>query len=171
LDIRQLHRRNCLSPGAYSWNWLRGDEPAGSISIQVHHADSLILSYRVPDAINQIWQDVAQLVRITTTPCQYGGTRKWFACPRCGRRVEVLYMRHGRFACRHCQKVAYASQSECRISRITNRLHALEARIEGGKPKSMRGRTFEGICDRIGALDAAWGQAMKRRFLTDGWPL
>jgi hypothetical protein len=164
VDIRRLHRRNCLSPGAYSWNWHRGDEPAGSISIQVHHASGLILSYRVRDAMNQMWQDVAQPVHITTTPCRYGGTRKWFACPCCERRVEVLYFRQGRFACRYCQQVSYASQSKCRIGRITSRLQSFEARVERGKPKGMRWRTYEGICERIGALDAAWGQAMARRF-------
>jgi hypothetical protein len=35
----------------------------------------------------------------------------------------------------------------------------------------MRWRTYEGICERIGALDAAWRQAMARRFGVYGWPL
>ena len=45
LDVRQLHRRDCLRPGlAFSWSWSWGDEPAGSISIFTS-ADSIRLSY------------------------------------------------------------------------------------------------------------------------------
>jgi len=50
-------------------------------------------------------------IGMTQTPCHFGGHRCWFICRQCGTRMAVLYMRHGRFACRHCQQIAYQSQS------------------------------------------------------------
>jgi hypothetical protein len=40
------------------------------------------------------------------------GSRHYFACPGCGRRVLLLYIaiRGGSPACRHCHHVSYAGQ-------------------------------------------------------------
>jgi len=56
-------------------------------------------------------------------------------------------------------RLAYASEAESRIDRINRKSHKLEARLteEGGKPKWMRWRTFEGICARLEAAEHAWG--------------
>ena len=50
-----------------------------------------------------------QLVEITSTKCNYGGLRKWFICPKCKRRVGVLYRKPllASFLCRHCQNLTY----------------------------------------------------------------
>lgn len=59
-------------------------------------------------------------VTITTTPCHYGGTRRWFLCPMktkgkvCGRRVGSLYLQNGVFACRYCHNLTYASKNKNR---------------------------------------------------------
>lgn len=31
-----------------------------------------------------------QLIEIVTTPCNFGGERRWFLCPGCGRRCAIL---------------------------------------------------------------------------------
>ena len=41
---------------------------------------------------------MSQWVRITTTPCHFGGVRYWFQCPRCDRRCAILYPQ----VCRIC---------------------------------------------------------------------
>lgn len=46
---------------------------------------------------------------IAQAPCNFGGTRQGFCCTRCARRVAVLYLFGGRFACRHWQRLAYSS--------------------------------------------------------------
>lgn len=48
----------------------------------------------------------------TTTRPFYGGLRRWFTCPNCGRRCAKLYApdRRSRFACRRCWELVYRSQ-------------------------------------------------------------
>ena len=59
-------------------------------------------------------------VRLTTTPCNYGGIRYWFICPLvknkqpCHRRVGVLYKAGDYFGCRHCYDLTYSSKNENR---------------------------------------------------------
>lgn len=91
-------------------------------------------------------------IALTQTPCHFGGQRRWFVCPRCGNRMALLYMRHGRFACRHCQQIAYQSQSGDAEDRLVWRYHCLRDKVLNRKllpPRSAR-RTFERF------LKAAW---------------
>ena len=46
------------------------------------------------------------------TPQRFGGFRRWFACPSCGRRAGKLYSPSPDqpFACRRCRALVYASQ-------------------------------------------------------------
>jgi hypothetical protein len=65
-------------------------------------------------------------VRLTTTPCKYGGVRYWFICPLskngvyCGRRVAKLYKAPGAdyYGCRYCYDLSYASRNETRTGKI-----------------------------------------------------
>ena len=94
-----------------------------------------------------------QTVRLTSTPCTYGGARPWFLCPVRGERVAVLYMRAGRFACRHCQRVAYRSQSEDALGRTWLRQQKAEAKLGEdlqrlkGMHHATRERLLSIICD------------------------
>lgn len=49
---------------------------------------------------------------LTTTSCNYGGIRYWFACPVCGKRCRVIYWQgqHNFWACRKCLNLVYRSQ-------------------------------------------------------------
>lgn len=111
-------------------------------------------------------QNVSQTVQVTHTPCPLGGSRPWFSCPRCNRRVGVLYQRtepslevviQGQRrvvlpecpapACRNCLKLQYSSQSENASQRSLRRTRKLGAKLStvkpGQKPKWMRWATFE----------------------------
>ena len=167
LDVRQLHRRDCLRPGlAFSWNWSWGDEPAGSISIFTS-TDSIRLMYGTKDG-----EQVDELVALDLTPCHFGGSRPWFLCPRCGRRVGVLFGGR-RFWCRHCHGVAYAVENEDAMSRLLRRSNKLRERIKvrAGtaypvtfKPKHMHQQTFDRIRWQIQKLESAFWMAAAERF-------
>lgn len=167
LDVRQLHRRDCLRPGlAFSWNWTWGDEPAGSISIFTS-TDSIRLMYGTKDG-----EQVDELVDLDRTPCNYGGTRPWFRCPRCDRRVGVLFGGL-RFWCRHCHGIAYAVENEDAMSRLLRRSNKLRERVKvkagtaypvTDKPKGMHWRTFDRIRWQIQGIEAAFWMAAAERF-------
>ena len=88
LDIQELRRCGRLKPGtAFSWHWTRGNEPAGTIGIWVE-VERLILRYTWTPSGGTA-TDVECPIEIIETPCHYGSTRPWFACPCCGRRFPV----------------------------------------------------------------------------------
>lgn len=53
-----------------------------------------------------------KLMKLTTTPCNYGSIRYWFTCPVCGGRCRVIYWQgqYDYWACRKCLKLVYRSQ-------------------------------------------------------------
>ena len=101
----------------------------------------------------EAWKDREVPVRLTTTPCKFGGERYWFECPAlgCGRRVAILYL--GTIpACRHCFRLAYPSQRETEYDRAGRRADRIRERLGwepgflngiGDKPKGMHWRTYE----------------------------
>lgn len=167
LHVRQLHHRNFLRPGlTFSWSWSRGDEPVGTISIFTD-TDSIRLVYGTRDG-----EQVEEVVRLDRTPCHFGGTRTWFRCPRCGRRVAVLFAGR-RFLCRHCYGIAYAVENEDKLSRLLRRSSKLRERVNAkhstsypveDRPKGMHQRTFERIKWQIQETEAGFWLAMGERF-------
>lgn len=144
LEVGHLHRERLLRPGAScTWAWHADGEPLGSIGIGAE-AGALSLTYTLNGA------PVHQRVAIHRTPCNYGGSRPWFACPRCARRVGVLYLRSG-FACRRCSRVVYASQSEDALGRTWRKQQRAEARLgeRWQRPKGMHRTTYERLLNRI----------------------
>lgn len=150
VDVRIWARRGYLS-GAHSfaWSWNRGGEHTGSIGVDVHSPDALTLRYSVTR--NDEPHIVAERVTIARTSCVYGGSRPWFNCTRCARRVAVLYLRRGYFACRHCQRVAYSSQSDDTLGRMWRKQSKVEARLgeHWARPKGMRLHTYERLMEKL----------------------
>lgn len=143
IDIRIWRKRGLLwQGGTNTWSWSRGGESAGHIRFTVN-ADNIRLNYALQG------QDASQTISTSTTPCHYGGTRPWFTCPVCHDRAAVLYLRAGRFACRACQRVSYASQSGSESDRGHASYHRLHALIEAGKPKWQRWATFNRLEERF----------------------
>lgn len=148
LDVRELARHKLLAGGTCSctWRWTNTvtSEASGSISLWVT-ADAVRLNFTTNE------QPVQQHVPIVRTACNYGGTRPWFRCPRCDVRVAVLYMRGGRFICRHCGRISYASQSDDLIGRTWRLQQRLERRLDDhwARPRGMHRRTRERLLDGI----------------------
>lgn len=151
VDIRDWHRHGRLWVGSsFSWSWTRGDEPSGSIGVHVYGPTVLALQYNITGNDGHK-RDASQTIRITHTPCHYGKERPWFVCPVCQRGAGLLYMRAGRFACRHCQRVAYASQSCDALDRMWRKQAKIEARLgeHWQRPKGMRQRTYTRLVDML----------------------
>ncbi len=80
--------------------------------------DNIILHYTQTNRSTGEKEDMNYVIKLTTTPCNYGGKRYWFICPlikngkRCGRRVGVLFNIGKWFGCRHCGDIAYSSQMQ-----------------------------------------------------------
>jgi hypothetical protein len=159
LDIRQLARKGRLTPGSwFSWSWTYTNtgENAGSAGVRVtDNPERVILSYQwTPYGGDP--QSVECALQIDRTVCNYGGSRPWFLCPACWRRCAVVYFGRGRYACRHCNHVAYYSQSEDLMGRAWRKQHKLEAKLNDGwhRPKGMHWKTYERLRD--GIIECEW---------------
>jgi hypothetical protein len=176
LDVRRWARDGFLRPGYWgSWRWSRNGEVVASIQFQVED-DRVILIYRHRSGGGE-WKDERYPVRIVRTPCNLGGARVWFLCPAlgCRRRVAILYG-GAIFACRHCQRLAYASSREGAGDRAARRADRLRDRLKwepgilngsGCKPKRMRWRTFDRLSVQHDLLvgQSLRGMALKFRLL------
>ena len=137
-----------------SIQWSSCGRPAGSIGI-VAGLPAVDLIYR-HRAWGDQWQDTREIVPYTETRTAFGGRRRWFECPGCGRACRVLF--GGPFRCRRCHGLHYSSQYQSAGSRTIGRLQALRMRLGGSadllelfppRPKHMQSRTYA----RLRALD------------------
>lgn len=175
LDVRVLARRGCLTPPQwFSWRWSRDGEPCGSISLRVVDDHVQFTYTRTPRDSEPKTFDYP--VWLDRTPCPYGGSRPWVRCPRCHWRSAVLYglASDGRFGCRRCMRLAYASEGESPLDRLWRKQRKLENRLgdSGERPKRMRLRTYERICAKIDDIEEAKDAAFCLRAMRLlGWDL
>ena len=150
IDVRYMHRQGVLRTGmAGSLHWSCNGQQVASINYETQ-ADAVRLKYRsrIPGSD---WIDHDYLVYLEYTTCNYGGRRPWFLCPRCGRRVAILYG-GAVYACRKCHQLAYKSQRETPGERAINRANKIRERLKWTpgivngrewKPKWMHWSTFD----------------------------
>lgn len=171
LDIKSLKKQGGLRPGlslTSRWTWNSGE--SSSITILTRE-NALELVYRARNP-GEDWQDRRQYIYLTHTECNYGGTRPWFICPQCSRRVGVLYSR-GLFLCRHCSRVAYTSKSENLPDRMLRKANKIRDRLGADyglhkpmrRPKGMHWNKFWRLHERIEMLES---QAFIVRFKMQG---
>lgn len=147
LDVREWARRGTLAPGCsgtWSWSNSHTGEHTGSIGYRMTDG-AAVLSYTLNG------DPKTQHVSILRTPCHFGSSRPWFACPNCAARVAVLYLRRGGFHCRQCARVAYYSQSEDACGRSWIKQQKAEARLGKcwARPKGMHRATRERLLETI----------------------
>ena len=157
LDIDRLNRAGCLRPEYRGgWKWARDGEQVASIQLR-RDTNTLVLSYRIRPHGGE-WQDVEQPTPIVWMPCRFGGGRPYFVCSGivdgivCSRWVTKLYGAGRYFLCRHCYRLAYASQREDRYDRALRRANNIRVRLGGEpgvasafptRPKGMHRETYE----------------------------
>jgi hypothetical protein len=162
IDVNHLHRAGCLTaPWTGAWQWTCSGERAAWINLRAD-GGRLHLTYRVRIGGGD-WEDVAETVNIVRVPCRFGGERPYFICPGvvngavCARRVAKLYSSGRWFLCRHCYRLAYASQSEGAWDRTLRRANKIKQRLGGApglgapfplKPKRMWQRTHDRLRER-----------------------
>ena len=141
LDVRRCHREGVLHAGrSGTWKWSDAVTGERKSTIGYRGGDGFLhLDYSIDG------KPCSQRIALDTTGCNYGGTRPWFVCPVRGERVAVLFLRAGRFACRHCQRIAYASQSDDAMGRAWRKEATIEAKLGPNwtRPKGMHRATRE----------------------------
>lgn len=146
IDVRDLARRKLLGSGWTSWGWKNAYTGETSSSVHLGFSqDRMSLNY------SQDGLPKAQNIFIEHTPCPFGGSRPWFLCGGCHRRVAILFFGGAGFTCRKCARVAYSSQSEDSVGRAWRRQRKLESRLGEywARPQGMRLTTYSRILGNI----------------------
>jgi len=170
IDIRYLNKNGLLNPhrsGTLSWNI--GGEPSGNINY-IMYENSMVLKFKWQRCYSDDdWESEEQEIWFDRTRCNYGGKRKWFLCPHCGKRVAVLYGADIRFLCRHCYRLPYSSQGESYLDRMERKADKINLKLDPDgleedyyyKPKGMHWKTF----NRLIATNNCLQEAIERGFL------
>ncbi len=99
-------------------------------------------------------------IQLTKTSCNYGNFRYWWLCPKCSKRVSVLYCA-SLYVCRHCIGANYGSQLQQPIDRIYSKLNALRERLDwqvgiihgiSERPKGMHHSTYDRLVNEYEQL-------------------
>ena len=160
IDVLDWHGRGCLrSPRRFSWAWTQDGKRVASINVETE-GHRVTLKYR-SHSYGEGWTDLEQRFPVVWTSCRFGGDRPWFVCSvfangaYCGRQVAKLYQAGRLFACRHCSRLACASQQESGHLRGLWKAQNIRMRLGGSanmlddfpeKPKGMHWRTYERLC-------------------------
>lgn len=164
LDINRMNYRGTFVEGCVAkclWEWADGS----SVNLRCS-MNKVIISYSYSPSSGSK-EKVRQGVQLEWTPCNYGGQRPWFLCPKCGRRCAIL--RGGReFLCRECHGLKYLSQSEVLHDRLLRKRNKLLDRLESGRarPRGMRAVTYRRLLYKIDEID----YAAERAFFMDLCP-
>ena len=145
LDILPISRKfdfDQFAHGDISWTSAWGKK--AKIGFLVWPDGPMQLVYKVTDADGREFA-YDYKVSLDTTPCNYGGHRRWFLCPSCQRRSRILYMPPNSrlFACRVCHNLTYRSQQEgtspCgRVIQALFEIPDLEAKLRRTRSKRKR---------------------------------
>jgi hypothetical protein len=149
----------------------RGWESIGGRTSRLPGGDWVGFGWDSERAVTIIWPGMAETeVALAYTRCHFGGSRPWFMCPRCRRRVGVLYVVALAFMCRRCADLTYQTQTEQPLGRAMLRAQRLRERFGGSpsltqpfpsRPRWMHQRTYERLLARVGAYNAAAVGAMQ----------
>jgi hypothetical protein len=157
IDVRTWQRGELLYPGnSFSWSF----SEHGSITVQVE-LGLVRLKYSI-QPLDEEEQSIDDPIRLLSTPCNYGGQRRWFVCPgqSCGKRVAVLYQGGKHFRCRRCCGLAYSSQREDRKYRALRRFLKIRKQLGATgpldldspvprKPEGMRKTTYARLKEKF----------------------
>jgi hypothetical protein len=173
IDARRWQREGILQPGR-SGGWAWTDAETGKQTASIGYStefSAVVLNYTMGD------RPMHQRVPILATPCHFGGRRHWFACPRCARRVAVLFLRTSGFFCRRCNRIVYSSQSDDALGRMWRKQAKIEQRLgeDWQRPKGMHQATYAKhmaaivACEdrRDAALAMAFGRLFRGRSIDD----
>jgi hypothetical protein len=162
LDMRGLKRIGFIQPGRRTsgvMQWKMRGEAVGAVELVVDLRDPNFpfAEARLEGAAPE---SPRQRIKLTSTPCRFGGRRYYFACPHTGRRCEVLYSRGGgAFASRQAHRLVYQAQSEDDLGRLRRAVERSKERALGlkGNPRP-RGANRERLIAEWSACEAAYNE-------------
>jgi hypothetical protein len=150
IDARRWQREGYLHAGRYfSWGWWNNyGEKTGSIGVRIGE-ETVTLNYTVDG------EPYEPTVRLSRTPCHFGGERVWFFCPRCYKRCAKLYLRWSVFRCRRCQCMGYLVENQNLGQRLWMKAEKIERRLGPNlsRPKGMRKHTHKRLRERYWAIE------------------
>jgi len=171
VDVRWLHRQgNIMNPGQRIVTWFRGGVMTGSIAIEKTTSGLVFLYTRTPNGGEPV--QVECLVTLLWSDTEFGGRRPWFCCPRCGRRVAIVFVSSA-VACRKCFGIRHQSQNECASDRAIRRIDFLRDKLkwEPGflngsqwRPKGMHRKTYSRVLREYEALTGYVNVSIAARF-------
>jgi hypothetical protein len=172
IDLSWLAKEGSLRLGASgTLRWSRNGRETGSISYTMMPG-SLRLNYRTRGH-REAWEDVQEDIPFAWTHTEFGGQRRWFRCPRCGRNCRIVYG-GARFRCRLCHRLTYNSQYEPAWERPLTRAQDVRMKLGASgsiedpfppKPKGMHWRTYDRMVAKDRAAQRIWFGAV------EGWLL
>jgi hypothetical protein len=127
LDVRALARRRYFTAGpgkaaAGIETWRGNGDEIACVGVHYRGDDpsAVILEYQM------CWpgeerHTIRERVQLDYTPCPFGGVRRWFECPGCGRRCALLFCVEELFRCRVCHGLAYRSTRQTPNERTRRR--------------------------------------------------
>lgn len=176
LCISGLLRSGQLEPGTASTiHWAPRGKCVRKARIEAED-DVIFLRYTYQGRHDPQPREHVHSVSLDWTPCNFGGKRPWFRCPRqeCNRRVSSLYG-GAEFACRYCHRLAYESQRENVSDRQARRADRIRKRLrwevgimnpERGRPRGMHWKTYERLMAEYHSLVHSSWRIYAQKF---GW--
>lgn len=173
LDIAKFTRSVDLTQrcfGSWRWTWTSGRRE--SVTYRVEPGAGVRLMYTVGKQ-----QDYDYLIRTATTAQPFGGVRSWWLCPKCGRRVRILYGGGALFVCRLCSGAYYETQqSKSWTVQVDNKIDWIRRKLKakGGsvadsmpplKPKGMHWKTYSRLALRYVELQRERNDAFRAEIL------
>ncbi len=161
LNIRFLHRHGLIKKATLSpLNLLhKGRNESENIHIRVD-AQQLSINYFYREYSGEC-HPICLIIKFDWTSCHFGGHRPWFLCPKCRRRVAILYAEKN-FRCRICRNLAYPSENESPADRLLRKADKIRRRLKCKpgmlneimfKPKGMHQKTFDRLLREVHMLE------------------
>ena len=161
LDVRTLYRSGFIEKLARlpTNKQLEGTDKSREVHLLVN-AQQMSFSY-FHIGYSSERHPIRIVIKFDWTPCYFGGRRLWFLCPKCGRRVAILYGGKN-FYCRICRNIAYPSENEAKPNRLLRKANKIKKRLkcEPGvqskiifKPKGMHQKTFDRLRRQVEILE------------------
>ncbi|ACL01975.1 conserved hypothetical protein [Desulfatibacillum aliphaticivorans] len=171
IDVRCLKRKGCLKDGySGSLYWSVRQKKIGSVGAKTK-SDRITLTYRYHSQYGYK-NRVQQVVYFEYTPCNLGGSRPWFLCPQCKKRVAILYGIGKYFMCRNCHGLVYACQRDRKAERLMSKAQKIRRKIGADpnlsipimfKPKYMHQKTFDRLRFRADEATCQYLRIMYQR--------
>ena len=109
------------------------------------------LSEQIEAALDGSVDGVFEGLPVTATQCNYGGLRYWWQCPKCARRVGVLYALPWQFnewSCRHCHGAVHGSSKTGVYKREYAKATNLYLKYSRKRPEDLRPFDFLNMDDK-----------------------